>query len=99
MIPLFKYLQGPFPFLRFIPLFHRFIVSFLYSMISLFPSFIPVPSGPQRSSSTSSEGQATEGMIHGSQVVAVGTALATSSLPLGAQQGPVMVSQDTLGQN
>ena len=47
---------------------------------------------PQRTSSTSSEGQATDGMIHGSQVVAVGTALATSSLPLGAQQGPVMLT-------
>lgn len=30
-------------------------------------------------------------MVHGSQVVAVGTPLATASLPLGAQQGPVMV--------
>ena len=28
---------------------------------------------------------------HGSQVVAVGTPLPTASLPLGAQQGPVMV--------
>lgn len=30
-------------------------------------------------------------VIHGSQVVAVGTPLPTASLPLGAQQGPVMV--------
>lgn len=30
-------------------------------------------------------------VIHGSQVVAVGTPLLTASLPLGAQQGPVMV--------
>ena len=29
--------------------------------------------------------------VHGSQVVAVGTPLPTASLPLGAQQGPVMV--------
>ena len=34
--------------------------------------------------------------IHGSQVVAVGTALPTASLPLGAQQGPVMVRKKSL---
>ena len=36
-------------------------------------------------------GTGAQDIIHGSQVVAVGTALATSSLPIGAQQGPVMV--------
>ena len=34
-------------------------------------------------------------VIHGSQVVAVGTPLPTASLPLGAQQGPVMVGGST----
>ena len=36
-------------------------------------------------------GTGAQDIIHGSQVVAVGTPLATSSLPIGAQQGPVMV--------
>ena len=60
---------------------------------------VPVPSresaGHGRSSSQDiipgGYGTGAQDIIHGSQVVAVGTPLATSSLPLGAQQGPVMV--------
>ena len=35
----------------------------------------------------------TQDVIQGSEVVAVGTPLPTASLPLGAQQGPVMVCE------
>ena len=51
-----------------------------------------VPSSPH-SRSSNQEGTVTgqTEVIHGSQVVAVGTPLLTASLPLGAQQGPVMV--------
>ncbi|KAK2183612.1 hypothetical protein NP493_305g03033 [Ridgeia piscesae] len=52
-----------------------------------------VPSSAHTRSS-SQEGSVTgqTEVIHGSQVVAVGTPLPTASLPLGAQQGPVMLT-------
>ena len=57
------------------------------------PSREPATHGRTASQDVTPGGYGTgaQDIIHGSQVVAVGTALATSSLPIGAQQGPVMV--------
>ncbi|KAI0207165.1 MON2-like protein [Lamellibrachia satsuma] len=53
-----------------------------------------VPASAHNTRSSSQEGSVTgqTEVIHGSQVVAVGTPLLTASLPLGAQQGPVMLT-------
>ena len=48
--------------------------------------------GPQRQLSAEYPAHTAQEVIQGSQVVAVGTALPTTSFPSGAQQGPVMVS-------
>ncbi len=52
--------------------------------------------GRNGSQDLSAGGTPNNEMIHGSQVVAVGTPLPTASLPLGAQQGPVMVSSQVV---
>ena len=54
--------------------------------------FLSVNSTGSNKSGSSESALSAQETIHGSQVVAVGTPLPTASLPLGAQQGPVMVS-------